>query len=545
VAIIKTRSSNPIRGGGDTTPLAILAALICAAPIFAVAWIALTGETGDYLAHLAQTRLPTYLANSAYVAGIAALGTGLLGTGLGWLIARTDFPGRKLFSWVLILPLAVPAYVAAYAWLDLTIAGGPIHIATSGLFPTIRGSMGAGLMFAFVLYPYVYLLARDAFSSQSADAYDAARTLGASPVKAFMKTSLPMARPAIAAGLALVMMESLADYGTVSHLGAPTLSIGLIRAWSGAGSLIDAARLSLILVVIALFIFSVERAQRSRARSVTGSGKHRPPHRTKLKGFGALGAVIFCLAPLCLGLIIPLARLSWRAMYEPISTGLLSASINSLSLAAISAVIAAALGLSTAYALRRKKLIATFAARAAGLGYAVPGAVAAVGVIAILSGTQNLIDPAWIALTGNVFPILLTGTGAALIFAYLSRFAAAAIGPAESALSRITSSLDGAARTLGANNFDTLRRVHWPLITAGITSAGLLVFVEVLKELPATMILRPFNFDTLAVIAHGFASDERLGEAAMPSLLITAIAILPMVFVARYLSRDTSAETQS
>ncbi|BDW99899.1 ABC transporter permease [Maricaulis maris] len=523
---------------GRALGLAILAAAICAAPVIAVAWIALTGETGDYLRHLAGTRLATYLTTSAVVALIAATGAGVIGTGLGWLIARTAFFGRKTLAWVLILPLAVPAYVAAYAWLDLSHAGGPLHAMTGGLFPTIRGSWGSGLMFALVLYPYVYLLARDTFAGQSADAYNAARTLGAGPFTAFWRTSLPMARPAIAAGLALVVMESLADYGTVSHLGAPTLSIGLIRAWSGAGSLVDAARLSLVLVLIAIFIFGLERAQRSRARSVNAAGRHKPAPRHPLHGAVALAALAACLIPLVLGMVIPLGRLAWLALRTETASGLAAASLHSLTLAGSTALIAAGLGLATAYALRSRTAIATLAARAAGLGYAVPGAVAAVGVIALLSGTQALIDPAWRQLTGDVFPILLTGTGAALVFAYLSRFAAAAISPAETALARVTPSLDGAARTLGARRGRRVWRIHWPLIAAGVTSAGLLVFVEVLKELPATMILRPFNYDTLAIIAHNFATDERLGEAALPSLLIPLVALLPMIFVARYLSRQ-------
>ena len=533
----RTRGLLPDRATG----FAILAALVCAAPVFAVAWIAMTGETGDYLVHLARTRLPVYLLNSLLVGLIAAGGAGLIGTVLGWLVARTEFPGRSVLSWMLILPLAVPAYVAAYAWLDLSQAGGPLHHAVGGFFPTIRGAWGAGLMFAFVLYPYVYLLARDTFTGQSADAYHAARTLGAGPVSAFLRTSLPMARPALAAGLALVVMESLADYGTVSYLGAPTLSIGLVRAWSGAGSLVDAARLSLILVAVALIVFGLERAQRSRARSHTASGRHRPAPRFVLPRGQGLAALAACLLPLMLGLVIPLARLGWLALNEIPAPNLLAASWHSLSLATVSAVLAAGLGLSTAYALRGRSVLATVSARAAGLGYAVPGAVAAVGVIAILSGAQSLIDPVWQRLTGQVFPILLTGGAAALVFAYLSRFAAAAIGPSEAALARVTPALDGAARTLGATRAQTLRRVHWPLIAAGITSAGLLVFVEVLKELPATMILRPFNYDTLAITAHNYASDERLGEAALPSLLIPLVALLPMIFVARYLSRTRSS----
>jgi iron(III) transport system permease protein len=534
--LISTHASSTARASG-WTPFAILAALICAAPILAVGWIALSQGSLDYLTHLAETRLPTYIRNSAYVALIAAGTAGALGTTLGWLVARTEFPLRKALAWVLILPLAVPAYVAAYAWLDLSQAGGPLYAITGGLFPTVRGSWGAGLMFALVLYPYVYLLARDAFSSQSAEAYDAARTLGAPPLKAFFATALPMARPAIAAGLALVMMESLADYGTVAHLGSSTLSIGIIRAWSAEGSLVDAARLSFILIAIALVIFSIERAQRRRARSVAASGRHRPPHRVILSGWRGIAALATCVTPLLLGMIIPLARLSWRALQEPVPDGLVAASMNSLTLASISAVLAAALGLSTAYALRHGRFWATLAARAAGLGYAVPGAVAAVGVITLLAGAQGLIDPVWQSLTGSVFPIVFTLTPLGLVLAYLSRFAAAAIGPSESALGRVTANLDGAARSLGATTLQTLTRVHWPLIVAGITSAGLLVFVEVLKELPATMILRPPNTETLAVIAHNYASDERLGEAALPSILITLVALLPMIFVARYLSR--------
>lgn len=521
---------------------AVIAALICGAPVLAVALIALTPGSTDYLVHLAQTRLPTYVLNSFYVGLVAALGAGSIGAGLGWLIARTEFPGRKLFSWILILPLALPAYVAAYAWLDLSQSGGPLDAVSLGLFPTIRGSLGAGLMFALVLYPYVYLLARNAFAGQSADAYDAARTLGAGPFKAFTTTALPMARPAIAAGMALVVMESLADYGTVAHLGAPTLSIGLIRAWSGAGSLLDAARLSLVLVLIALLVFGLERYQRRRMRSHAASGRHRPPQRFHLKGTHALAAISACFAPLLLGMILPLGRLLWRALHTPIAPGLVEATQHSLLVATVSAVLAAFLGLSTAYALRSKGAIPVAAARLAGLGYAVPGAVAAVGVIAMLSSLQGLLDPAWRSLTGTVFPILLTSTAAALIFAYLSRFAAAAISPSETALARVTPNLEGAARTLGSSGFDLLRRVHWPLILTGVVSAGLLVFVEVLKELPATMILRPFNFDTLAVIAHNYASDERLGEAAAPALLIALTALIPMIFVARYLSKTMSGD---
>lgn len=518
------------------TLIASLAAGLCAAPILAVAWLALTQTSGDYLVHLAQTRLPLYAWTSLKVGVIAALGAGLIGTGLGWIIARMEFPGRSVLSWALVLPLAVPAYVAAYAWLDLSHVAGPLKAWSFGLFPTVRGSWGAGAMFALVLYPYVYLLARNAFSGQSADMFDAARTLGAGPWTAFRRTALPLARPSIAAGMALVVMEALADYGTVSHLGAPTLSIGLMRAWSGAGSLVDAARLALVLVTVSMIVFGLERAQRARARSIQASGKHRPPVRTRMTGLRGWALTGLALLPPVLGLVIPMARMGWRALYELPAPGLVDGTWHSLVLATSAALIAAALGLGAAYALRAGNPFGVLASRAAGLGYAVPGAVAAVGVMVLLSGIQNLIDPAWRQLTGEVFPILLTSTAFALILAYLSRFAAAAISPAETALARVTPSLDGAARTLGASPSKRFWRVHWPLIAPGALSAMLLVFVEVLKELPATMILRPFNFDTLAVIAHNFASDERLGEAALPALLIIVTALLPMIVAARYLS---------
>lgn len=524
--------------------IAVLAAFICGLPILAVAAIALSGGSTDYLRHLAETRLPTYLFHSAYVGLVASVTAAAIGTALAWLTTRCEFPGRKFFTWALILPLAVPAYVAAYAWLDLSQAGGPLDRMSWGVFPTIRGTWGSGLMFALVLYPYVYLLARNAFTGQSADAYDAARTLGASAFGAFWRTSLPMARPAIAAGMALVVMEALADYGTVAHLGSPTLSIGLIRAWSGAGSLLDAARLSLILVVFALVVFGLERHGRRRMQVQTSSGRQRPARRFQLSAFQAGLATLAAFMALFLSMILPLGRLAWRALREPLANGLAQASFNSLTVAGGAAIIATIVGLSTAYALRRKSVLGTAAARLAGVGYAVPGAVAAVGVIALLSAIQRWLDPSWESLTGNVFPVLLTGTAAALVLAYLSRFVAAAISPCESALTRVTQSLDGAAKTLGATTRRRLLQVHLPLIAPGVASALILSFVEILKELPATMILRPFNFNTLAIIAHQYASDERLGEAAAPALLIPLIATLPMIFVARYLSSSGESGTK-
>lgn len=530
----------------DPALWAALAALLAATPLIAVATLALTGPMDGYLAHLAQTRLSGFLTNSLIIAVVASIGAALSGISTAWLVARTQFPGRGIFQWALALPLAVPTYVAAYAWLDISQGAGPLKSALrdAGLdglasaLPTVNGPLGAGLIFAVTLYPYIYLLAREAFGRQSSDTYDAARTLGLKPAAAFWRISLPMARPAIAAGMALVVMESLADYGAVSHLGAPTLTVGIVRAWSGAGSIADAARLALILAFFALLVFGIEKRQRHRARSSASSGRQKPMRRTPLTGFHAVLAICVCLTPLLLALILPLSRLAWLALESPAGRGLMDGLIHSVILASTTGVLAALLGIGTAYALRTGSRFAIASARIASLGYAAPGAVAAVGVIAVLSTVQSGLDQ----MAGGLFPVLLTGTVGALIFAYLSRFAAAAIGPCESALEQVTPSLDGAARTLGETHFGVLKRVHWPLVSGGAITAGLIVFVEVLKELPATMILRPFNFDTLAVIAHNYAGDERLGQAAAPSILLVIAALIPMILVARRVVRESAVE---
>lgn len=538
--------ASPARSGfrgrfaADPVWLAALAALICAAPLLAVAALAVFGEWTDYIVHIARTRLVDYLANTALVGLTAAAIAGVGGSLAAWLVARFVFPGRAAFEWLLALPLAMPAYAAAYGWYDLTQAAGPL-----GFLPTVRGPLGAGLIFGFTFYPYVYLLAREAFAGQSSDAYDAARTLGCGPREAFLRAALPLARPAIAAGLALVVMESLADYGTVVHLGAPTLSVGLLRAWAGEGSLPDAARLAMVLVTVAFFVFYLERRMRRRARQSSSSGRTRPAKRARLPVWGAAAAVFICAAPLFIGLLIPMARLGWRALHAPVARDLVDSAVNTFLLAGVSGMIAAALGLSLAYALRTRKKRAVVFARLAGLGYAVPGSVAAVGVLGLLGWVQGGIDEVWRSATGEVFPVLLTSGTLALVFAYQSRFAAAAIGPSESALARVTPALDHAARSLGAKPLEVAWRVHWPLISSGAALAGLLVFVEVLKELPATMILRPFNFSTLAVTAHNYAHDERLGEAALPALVLVLLALGPMIWIARRITRAEAAAREA
>lgn len=509
--------------------LAAFAGLACAAPLLAVGWLAVSSQWSDYLAHIANTRLAEFLRNTAIVGLTAAALAGFVGTGTAWLVTRYAYPGRNIFQWMLALPLAMPAYAAAYGWYDLTQAAGPL----GGVVPAVHGPFGAGAIFGFVFYPYVYLLARESFSAQSADAYDAARTLGCSPFQAFTRTALPMVRPAIAAGLALVVMEALADFGTVSHLGAPTLTVALMRAWAGEGSIPDAARLAMVLVSITFMIFMAERALRRRARQTSTSGHVRVFRRQALSPLAGSVAALVCLVPVLMGLFIPAVRLGWRAASTPVATGLMDAAANSLALAGFSGLLAAGIGLGLAYAIRTGKLAGRASARIASMGYGVPGAVAALGVLIIFGTVQGWLDTSWRSLTGSPFPMVLTGSVLALVFAYQARFIAAAIGPSESALSRVTTSLDAAGRTLGASQLELVRRVHWPLVSSGVALAGLLVFVEVLKELPATMILRPFNMNTLAVTAHNFAADERLGQAAFPAVLLVLAALPAMIWIAR------------
>lgn len=535
LAIPRRKASG--RTGLHPVWLAAFAGLLCAAPLLAVAWLAVSGPWSDYLAHVAQTRLAEFLVNTAIVGLTASALAGVIGTGTAWLVTRYVFAGRSLFQWMLALPLAMPAYAAAYGWYDLTQGAGPL----GGILPTLHGPLGAGAIFGFVFYPYVYLLARESFSAQSADAYDAARTLGCSPLAAFARTALPLVRPAVAAGLALVVMEALADYGTVSHLGAPTLTVALMRAWAGEGSIPDAARLAMLLVTITFLIFMAERALRRRARQTSASGHVRAFRRQPLAPLASAVAILACLTPVLLGLVIPAARLGWRAAFTPAATGLMDAAVNSVALAGVSGLIAAGIGLGLAYAIRTRKLAGRASARIASMGYGVPGAVAALGVLIIFGTVQGWLDSSWRSLAGSPFPLALTGSVLALIFAYQARFVAAAIGPSDSALSRVTPSLDAAGRTLGAGPLTLMRRVHWPLVSSGVALAGLLVFVEVLKELPATMILRPFNMNTLAVTAHNYAADERLGEAALPAVLLVLIALPAMVWIARRITATERA----
>jgi iron(III) transport system permease protein len=514
-----------VRFGADPALIGALAALVCVLPIAALIVLAASGG-GDTLRHLAETRLTAYARNSAALAALVALGVSALGVPTAWLVARYRFPGRGVFAWALALPLAAPTYVLAYAWSSLVNAGGPLY----GALPPLRGVFGAAFIFSIALYPYVYLLARQAFEANAGHAMDAARTLGAGPVRAFWRVGLPLARPAIAAGMALAIMETLADYGAVDYLGAPTFTTGIVRAWLSDPA--GAARLAVILLLATLLALGVERRSRGKGRIADPRGRVRAPERMALRPLAGAFAFVFCLAPIVIALLLPVARLGWLAVETEPVRPVLPALLNTAGLALASALIAAALGLGAATAALSASRLGRIAARTAQLGYAIPGAVAAMGVIALLGGVQRLLD----AQLGALAPFVTGGSLVALVFAYQSRFAAAAIGPSESALLRVTPSLEAAARTLGETPMGVLRRVRFPLALGGVATAALIVFVEVMKELPATMILRPLDFETLAVVAHNYAADERLPQAARPALLLIALGLAPMALVSRLVS---------
>ncbi|MDP1524809.1 MAG: iron ABC transporter permease [Rhodocyclaceae bacterium] len=543
------------------SPLVVMATLIgvlVALPVLSVGANLLAGDTGSTWSHLASTVLPEYVLNSLLLSLGVGLGVALLGVSTAWFTAMTDFPGRRVFEWALLLPLAMPAYVMAYVYTDLLQFVGPIQTFLRESFawrrgdywfPEIRSLGGAMLMFICVLYPYVYLLARTAFLERGSGTFEAARSLGLSPWGAFYRVSLPLARPAVAAGVALVLMETLADYGTVAYFSVPTFTTGIYRAWFSLGDRVAAAQLAGALLMFVLLLLAMERLSRGRARfHETG---RRVGVRRPLAGWHAWAAHAVCQLPLLLGFLLPAGLLLKLALEEGDSEfGVRYAVLaqNSLLVAGISAVLAVLLAILLAYGFRLAQeqrgaggrgaaLFARMANRVVGLGYAVPGSVIAVGVLIPVTRLDHWLGARWLEWFGTNPGLILTGTVAALIYAYLARFLAIALHTIDSGLARVTPSMDAAAKSLGCGPLETLRRVHVPLLSGSVFSAGLLVFVDVMKELPATLVMRPFNFDTLATQTYTLAADERLAEASTAALAIVAVGLLPVMFLARQVAK--------
>ena len=531
--------------------VSVLVALLAGLPVASVGLNLFAGGTSATWVHLSQTVLPEYILNTLLLCLGVGAGVAVIGVATAWLTAMHEFPGRRVFAWALVLPLAMPAYVMAYVYTDFLQFVGPVQSLlreTFGWehgdywFPDIRTLPGAMLMFASVLYPYVYLLARTAFLERASGMLEAARTLGLGPWRAFFVVSLPLARPAIVAGVALALMETLADYGTVAYFAVNTFTTGIYRAWFSLGDRVAAAQLAAMLLAFVLFLLTVERISRGRSRYHNTTGRNRPLAGARLRGAAAWLAAFACLLPLVLGFLLPAALLLKMAFAEgdaQFGERFLILSRNSFLLAGITAAIAVLLALLLGYGARLSKgPLARGLNRLVGLGYAVPGAVIAVGVLIPVTRLDNWLAAQWTAWFGTNPGLLLTGGIAALVYAYLVRFLAVALHTVESSLAKITPSMDDAARSLGLGQGATLRRVHAPMLRGALFTAGLLVFVDVMKELPATLVMRPFNFDTLATQTFTLAADERLAEASTAALAIVAVGLLPLIALSRQIARS-------
>ena len=527
----------------------LLSALVIAVPVLVII-ASLLGPYSDAWRHLIDTVLADYVINSLLLMLGVGAGTLLLGVSAAWLTAMCDFPGRRFFSWALLLPMAMPAYIIAYTYTGMLDYAGPVQTLIRDSFslgfgdywfPQIRSLGGAICMLSLVLYPYVYLLVRVAFLEQSTAVLEASRNLGKSPWQTLFLVALPMARPAIAAGVSLALMETLADYGTVAYFGVSTFTTGIFRTWYGLGELQTAAQLAAFMLLFVFTLLILEKRSRARLRFHKNSTRSFPA-RIVLRGWRAAVGFGIALGILTAGFLLPAAQLGfWAAgsYAQVLDQAFLQLVGNSFLLAATASLCCLLLALLLGYGRRlypgRAETVAT---RVASMGYAVPGTVIAVGVLIPFAWIDNNIDGWLRAQFGVSSGLLLSGTLAALVFAYVVRFLAVSLQTVDAGLARIRPGLDESARSLGHSPLAVLRRVHLPMLRGSLLTALLLVFVDVLKELPTTLILRPFNFNTLAVRAHELASDERLAAAALPAIAIVLIGLLPVILMNRSMPRE-------
>lgn len=502
--------------------------------------------------HLLDNLLPEYIANSLLLMLGVSAGVLSMGVICAWLTSSCEFPGRVVLSWALLLPLAIPAYIIAYTYTGLLDFSGPIQGQIRSLFdwgygdywfPEVRSLTGATCMLSLVLYPYVYMMSRAAFLEQSVSVLEASRTLGYSPLGGFFSVALPLARPAIITGLSLALMETLADYGTVQYFGISTFTTGIFKAWYGLDDSVTSAQLASLLLTFVAILILLERYSRREAKFHNLSSRRSGSQRFQLSGHKAFLATLACSLPVVFGFIAPAGQLLFwtitTAEYTFDSSFLKLAS-NSLLLATLSAFVAVCLALILSYA---KRLLATTtvngAVAVASMGYAIPGTVIAIGVMLPLAWFDNTLDQ-WLKVSfGLSSGLLLSGTLFALIFAYTVRFLSVSIQAIDAGLSKIKPSMDDAARSLGLTPFEVLKNIHFPLMRGTVITALLLVFVDVLKELPATLILRPFDFNTLAVRAYEMASDERLADAGAPALTIVFVGIIPVILLSRSIANSS------
>ena len=525
--------------------LLVIAALML--PVLAVlaSWLPV-GDSGalaaTILQEMASTVLPDYVGTTLLLCFLVTVGVSLVGLSTAVAVTLLEFPGRRVFEWALLLPLAMPAYVVAYAYTDFLQFGGPLQMglrsalgAQGRMFPEVRNVVGAAWVFTFALYPYVYLLARTALGERTVHLMEAARLMGAPLGRRMRAVALPLARPAVAAGVALALMETLADFGVSSYFGIQTFTAGIYKAWLAMDNRIVAAQLATLLLVLVAMLLGLERrAQRRMRFAVTKGARAGSTDAQAVRLIGRQRAVVwlFCSLPILMGFVLPVlfmlrplttdwAALPWSRFGEW--------ALNSVRLGAVTALLAVGVGLVLAFSVRRSSHWAVrTAAQLASLGYAIPGAVVVVGLLLPVGWLQAW-APDW------QVGYWVTATAVGIVWAYLVRFCAVALQALQSGYARLPVSLDESASMLGASGLETLVRVHWPLLRRSVVVAGLLVFVDVMKELPATLVLRPFNSDTLAVVAYQLARDERLGEAALPCLALVLVGLIPVMLLSRTL----------
>lgn len=550
-------STGPARSRGGRLPFllggTIAIAAVVLVPILTVVAIALSGTGADW-PHLAQYVLPQAARNTFLLLFLVALGTAVVGIATAWLVVAYDFPGRKIFAWALVLPFAVPPYLAAYAFAEFFHYLGPVQSAIRAIFgfassreywfPDIRSTWGAALVIGSVTYPYVYLSSRVIFLMQGRNIADAAQTLGAKPSRVFWRVLLPVARPAIVAGLALVLMETINDIGAVEHLGVRTLTLSVYSTWLNRGSLEGAAQIALVMLFLVFALLAAERTARHRQRFHTGRAtqmKSRPP-RKLLTGWRGAAAVTLASLPIILGFGIPLlvfGRYALNRTYQLAEPALLKALVTTLSVSASTALLTVLCAILLLFAVRfSRSLSMAILVRFCVVGYAMPGTILALGLLIAAGRFDNFIDALAREHLGLSTGLLISGSAGAIVLACSIRFLALAEGTLQAGLEKLPPNLDHAARSLGHSALMSALKVLLPLMKPAIFTAAILVFVDTVKELSATILLRPFGFNTLATYVYENASRGAPEDGAMAALTIIAAAIIPVILLSRPLMRD-------
>ncbi|AOG04343.1 ABC transporter permease [Bosea sp. RAC05] len=528
--------------------VALLGAGLVLLPVLALALTALSSQAASIWPHLAANVLPAALRDTGLLLLGVGLLCGLIGVGTAWLVTQFEFPGRRSLEWLLVLPLALPTYITAYVYVEVLGFQGPFQNALRALtgwrslrdywFPDPRNLPGAICIMAIVLYPYVYLSVRALFGLQAAAIVESARTLGAAPGRLFWRIGLPMARPALAAGLTLVLLETLNDIGASEYLGVRSLTLSIYTTWVNRNSLAGAAQIACVMLLLVVLLMGIEARLRGQRRFALPVRQPRAVGRVPLQGGRAAAATLACALPVLFGALLPIGFLATevlrRGLWQQLDGAMLRALFNALAFSALASGIVILLGVGIAAARRQgREPWLPALSRLASLGYAVPGTVLALGLLVPLAALDNVVADALRRWFGVNSGLLLIGSGAALVLAYVVRFLAIAVSGVESGLSRISPRIDDAARTLGASAPEVMRKMHWPLARPAVAAAALLVFVDCLKELPATLLLRPLNVETLATTVYGHASRGAFEDGALAGLLIVLAGLYPAVRLAR------------